>query len=74
MSIKLSDLSKRYDNNLVVNRVSMTVENGELFVLLGASGSGKSTILRMIAGLTRPNSGKIEGLDLFFRIIRFFRT
>lgn len=60
MSIILNDLSKEYDNNLVVNRVSLTVENGELFVLLGASGSGKSTILRMIAGLTRPNTGKIE--------------
>lgn len=60
MSIILTDLSKKYENNLVVNRVTMTVENGELFVLLGASGSGKSTILRMIAGLTRPNSGKIE--------------
>ena len=68
MSIQLIDLSKRYDNNVVVNRVSMTVEDGELFVLLGASGSGKSTILRMIAGLTRPDSGKIElnGKDVTF--------
>ncbi len=60
MSIVLKDLSKRYQNNLVVNRISMTVEDGELFVLLGASGSGKSTILRMIGGLTRPDSGTIE--------------
>jgi ABC-type Fe3+/spermidine/putrescine transport system ATPase subunit len=60
MSIVLKDLSKKFQNNLVVNRVSMTVADGELFVLLGASGSGKSTILRMIAGLTRPDSGTIE--------------
>jgi sulfate transport system ATP-binding protein len=60
MSIVLKELSKRYGKTLVVNGVSMTVENGEMFVLLGASGSGKSTILRMIAGLTRPDSGTIE--------------
>src|ERR1044071_377017 len=60
MSIVLKDLSKRFGKTLVVNSVSMTVQNGELFVLLGASGSGKSTILRMIAGLTRPDGGTIE--------------
>jgi sulfate/thiosulfate transport system ATP-binding protein len=60
VSIVLKDLSKRYDKTLVVNRVSITVENGELFVLLGASGSGKSTVLRMIAGLTQPDGGTIE--------------
>ncbi len=60
MSIVLTDLSKRFGNVLVVNRFSLQIEDGELFVLLGASGSGKSTVLRMIAGLTRPDSGKIE--------------
>jgi sulfate transport system ATP-binding protein len=60
MSIVLKGLSKKYGKSIVVNRVSLTVENGELFVLLGASGSGKSTILRMIAGLTRPDGGTIE--------------
>src|SRR5262245_35355250 len=66
MSIVLKDLSKRYGKTLVVNSVSMTVENGELFVLLGASGSGKSTILRMIAGLTTPDSGtnELHGKDV----------
>ncbi|HSE41349.1 MAG TPA: ABC transporter ATP-binding protein, partial [Acidobacteriota bacterium] len=60
MSIVLTDLSKRYGKTLVVNCVSLTVENGEFFVLLGPSGSGKSTILRMIAGLTLPDEGKVE--------------
>ncbi|MCI0417529.1 ATP-binding cassette domain-containing protein [bacterium] len=60
MSIVLKELSKRYNETLVVNRVSLGVEKGELFVLLGPSGSGKSTILRMIAGLTRPDAGTIE--------------
>jgi ABC-type Fe3+/spermidine/putrescine transport system ATPase subunit/nucleotide-binding universal stress UspA family protein len=60
MSIVLTDLSKRFGNVLVVNNLSVQIPDGELFVLLGASGSGKSTVLRMIAGLTRPDHGTIE--------------
>ncbi len=44
----------------VVDRVSLEVANGELFVLLGASGSGKSTILRMIAGLVPLGRGTVD--------------
>lgn len=60
MSITLKDLSKWFGSTLVVNRLSLEVLNGELFVLLGASGSGKSTILRMIAGLALPDTGAVE--------------
>ncbi|PWT92946.1 MAG: hypothetical protein C5B54_02670, partial [Acidobacteria bacterium] len=60
MSIVLTDLSKRFGNVLIVNKFSVQIQDGELFVLLGASGSGKSTVLRMIAGLIRPDAGSIE--------------
>ncbi len=60
MSIALIDLTKRFGKTLVVNRVSLEVQDGELFVLLGGSGSGKSTILRMIAGLWPPDAGTIR--------------
>jgi sulfate/thiosulfate transport system ATP-binding protein len=60
MSIILTNLTKRYDANVVVNDVSLEVNDGELFVLLGGSGSGKSTILRLIAGLIEPENGRIE--------------
>ena len=50
MSILLENLTKRYGAQTVVKHVSLEIADGELFVLLGASGSGKSTILRMIAG------------------------
>jgi len=60
MSIILSNLTKRFNEHIVVNRVSLDIRDGELFVLLGGSGSGKSTILRMIAGLTTPDAGTIE--------------
>jgi sulfate transport system ATP-binding protein len=59
MSIVLTDLVKRYAGEAVVDHVSLEVDDGEFFVLLGESGSGKSTILRMIAGLTPPDEGSI---------------
>src|SRR5215467_5209622 len=59
MSIILEQVTKRFGRNWVVDNVSLEVADKELFVLLGSSGSGKSTILRMIAGLTQPSSGRI---------------
>jgi len=59
MSIVLERLIKSYGSHLVVNQVSLEIANGELFVLLGASGSGKSTILRMIAGLAPIDGGRV---------------
>jgi ABC-type Fe3+/spermidine/putrescine transport system ATPase subunit/nucleotide-binding universal stress UspA family protein len=59
VSIVLEDLTKRYAGHPVVNGVSLTVGDGELFVLLGSSGSGKSTLLRMIAGLSEVDAGRV---------------
>ena len=59
MSIVLEKIIKRYGKQLIVDRVSLEISDGEFFVLLGASGSGKSTILRMIAGLAQPDGGRI---------------
>src|SRR5512141_3490723 len=60
MSIVLDGLSKRFAGRAVVDDVKLEIADGELFVLLGASGSGKSTILRMIAGLTSSDGGHIQ--------------
>ena len=57
MTIELREVLKKFGEQLVINLVSLSVQEGELFVLLGSSGSGKSTILRVIAGLVRPDSG-----------------
>jgi sulfate transport system ATP-binding protein len=59
MSIELKDISKRFGEVVAVNAVSFTVEDGELMALLGPSGGGKTTVLRMIAGLEVPTSGDI---------------
>ncbi len=66
MSISLENVTRRYAEQVTVDRVSLEVAAGELFVLLGASGSGKSTILRMIAGLISPDEGiiRLSGRDV----------
>jgi sulfate transport system ATP-binding protein len=60
MSIVLEGLMKRFAGRAVVENVNLKIEDGELFVLLGSSGSGKSTILRMIAGLASSDAGSIQ--------------
>jgi len=60
MSIQIERLAKSFGGQPVVKPTTLEVRDGELFVLLGASGSGKSTILRMVAGLTPPDSGVIS--------------
>ena len=62
MSIELKSVSKRFGDVLAVNNVSFSVKEGELIALLGPSGGGKTTVLRMIAGLEMPTEG-----DIFIR-------
>lgn len=66
MTMVIEQISKRYGELCVVDKVSLDVADKELVVLLGSSGSGKSTILRMIAGLILPDEGRImlEGRDI----------
>src|SRR5437899_10212829 len=52
-------VSKRFKKSRVLEDVSFDVAEGESLVLLGASGSGKTTILRIIAGLEQPDSGRV---------------
>ena len=64
--IQLRSLTKRYGDTVVVDRVSLTVDSGELVVLLGGSGSGKTTTLKMINRLVEPSEGSvlIDGVDV----------
>lgn len=57
--LEIQGLSKRFGANVVVDSVSLTVAEGEFFVLLGPSGGGKSTLLRLICGLEHADAGRI---------------
>jgi sulfate ABC transporter ATP-binding protein len=59
MGIIVRDLSKSFGATRVVDHVSFEVPSGELVALLGPSGGGKSTVLRMIAGLELPDAGEV---------------
>jgi sulfate transport system ATP-binding protein len=59
MSIELKNVSKKFGDVNAVKGVSFSVKEGELMALLGPSGGGKTTVLRMIAGLEMPTSGDI---------------
>jgi len=64
--LEVSDLSVAYGDLVAVRRVSFAVDEGAVFVLLGANGAGKTTILRAISGLVPARSGRIvaAGQDL----------
>lgn len=59
MSLKVSNLSKRYDNRWVLKDVTLWVDNGEILGLFGATGSGKSTFINVVAGNVKSNGGMI---------------
>jgi iron(III) transport system ATP-binding protein len=59
VSVRLENITKRFDNVLAVDRVSLDIQKGEFFFLLGPSGCGKTTLLRLIAGFYQPQSGRI---------------
>ena len=59
-SVTLSNLRKAYGDNLVVKQFDLSIADGEFLVLLGGSGCGKSTVLRMIAGLESVTDGEIR--------------
>jgi len=64
--VELIDVTKRYGKVVAVDRISLTVKNREYVTLLGASGCGKTTTLRLIAGLAEPDEGRIliDGRDV----------
>ena len=64
--IELQHLTKRYDGQVAVRDLSLTVDEGELLVLLGGSGCGKTTTLKMINRLIEPSAGSVlvDGRDV----------
>ena len=86
--LQIKRIVKQYGDVFAVDDVSLNIEKGEIFALLGSSGCGKSTLLRMLAGFEKPTAGQIvlEGQDIvglapyerpinmMFQAMRFSRT
>jgi multiple sugar transport system ATP-binding protein len=57
--LELRELTRTFDTKVAVDRIDLSLSEGEFFVLLGPSGCGKTTTLRLVAGLDRPTRGEI---------------
>ena len=58
--LKTEGISKKYGSTQVLNNVSITLESGRIYGLIGVNGAGKTTLMRQILGLSVPTSGEIE--------------
>jgi putrescine transport system ATP-binding protein len=64
--VQIQEVSKKFDGVTAVDCVSLDFLRGELFAILGSSGCGKTTLLRLLAGFEEPTSGRIliDGVDM----------
>ena len=58
--LKIENLSKSYDKNLVLKNINLEIEEGSIFGLIGPNGAGKSTLMKSILGLVKKDSGSIS--------------
>ena len=59
MGIEVRNLTKSFDNKKIIDNISFKVEEGKILSIVGFSGSGKSTVLKLISGLIEKDSGEI---------------
>ena len=64
MSIIITDLCKTFDDNEVLKNVNITLKDNSIYCLMGTSGIGKTTLLRILMGLEHADSGSISGIDI----------
>ena len=61
--IEVNNLTKLYKNGRGIKNVSFSVEKGDILGLLGPNGSGKTTVMKAVSGLIRPDYGSIKVFD-----------
>lgn len=64
--VEMKNITKRFDDKLVLDNISLDIQKGEIFGLIGPNGAGKSTLINILTGLLKSEGGsvKIDGLDL----------
>jgi ABC-2 type transport system ATP-binding protein len=75
-AVDITDLTRKFGTFTAVDRLSLTVEKGEIFGFLGANGAGKTTVIRMLCGLLKPTSGTghVAGFDVLRQYEQIKRT
>ncbi len=65
--IETEELTKKFGSFTAVDKISFSIEKGEIFGFLGANGAGKTTAMKMLCGLSKPTSGKakVGGFDIY---------
>src|SRR6202167_1557331 len=58
--VELAEVTKAYENKIAVNNLSLSIDAGQMFGLLGPNGAGKTSSIRMMMGITIPDSGRIS--------------
>src|SRR6202789_304418 len=58
--VELASVTKAYESKVAVNNLSLSIDAGQMFGLLGPNGAGKTSSIRMMMGITMPDSGKIN--------------
>ena len=62
-AIEIKKLRKEFGSKVAVNNISLAIEEGKIFSLLGVNGAGKTTTIRVLTGLSRPTSGEVHIFD-----------
>src|SRR5690625_2991476 len=62
--VQIDHVSKSFGDHLVLDDIDVEIEAGEIFVIMGPSGSGKSVLLKIVAGLEPPSSGSVHVADI----------
>ena len=61
--VELAGVTKAYENKVAVNNLSLSIDAGQMFGLLGPNGAGKTSSIRMMMGITIPDSGRVSLFD-----------
>ena len=72
--LETKDLTKKYKNQVVVNNVNMHVHEGDIYGFVGENGAGKTTIIRLVSGLIKPNSGSYSLFETNYKDKKIFEA
>ena len=74
MAVKIRHLYKSYGSQKVLEDIGMHINDGETACIMGVSGRGKTTLLRILMGLEKADSGEILGMEGLRKVLYFRKT